>query len=53
MDAEVAEKLSKVHFDYLKLHYDVNLQWECNIVKFNEILERNWASRFSALTNFR
>ena len=26
VDPEVKEKLSKVHFDYLKLHFDVNLQ---------------------------
>lgn len=26
VDSEIAEKLSKVHFDYLKLHFNVNLQ---------------------------
>lgn len=26
VDLEVVEKLSEVHFDYLKLHFDVNLQ---------------------------
>ena len=46
VDPEVKEKLSKVNFDYLKLHFHVNLQWwwsqakELNIVKFTEVLEK-------------